>query len=298
MSSIAYDQLMEVLPQEIEVFNEKSRGAITLATSGDFAGATLENAIYKSLYNANRIVDINNANGNVTPTNLEHVTDTDVKIVGSLGPIAFKPIEFGYILQDPINGLNALTKALSNAIIQKQLNVSVEAAVAAIGNNAAATTTYTGNINNTKTNTSLGKFGDARGRIVATVMDGATFTEFVGENIANQNRLYMSDNVQIVDILGQVTIVTDAPSLSGGKVLQLVRGGVTSTQGRTEVAMGRTAGGELITTNFQADYTFDVKVSGYNYTGTSATEAAIGTGTNWAQSATDVKGTAGLLLTK
>ena len=155
-------------------------------------------------------------------------------------------------------------------------------------------------------NSAHAKFGDNSAAIVASVMNGTTAHGLVGDNLTNSERLFQSQGVLVIDILGKAVVVTDAPALyeSGSpnksKDLGLVSSGAV-VSGASDVVTNveTTNGKERIETSFQADYSFAVGLKGYTWDesngGKSPTDAELATGSNWDKVATDIKHTAGVI---
>lgn len=113
----------------------------------------------------------------------------------------------------------------------------------------------------------------------------------------------------MVDILGRVSVITDAPALftpAGGgdpalrRVLSLVSGAATVHDDRNMVTNIETSNGKArIETTLQIDYDFAVGLHGYAWDeangGKSPTDAELATGSNWDLVAESIKHTAGTL---
>jgi len=137
-------------------------------------------------------------------------------------------------------------------------------------------------------------------------MTGAAYHKFVGANLANANRLYDSTTVRVIDILGRLVVVTDAPALfeagapDKDKILSLAAQAAVVYDGSDVIPNIETSNGNLrIETTMQVDYTFGLSINGYTWDetngGKSPSDAALATGTNWAKTATDIKHTAGVI---
>lgn len=146
------------------------------------------------------------------------------------------------------------------------------------------------------------------GRSSLYVVDEAAFVPNA-DTVENANTLFQAGNVRVIDILGRVSVVTDAPALytaaAGGdparrRVLSLVAGAATVTDSRDIISNIETSNGQTrIETTLQIDYTFGLGLKGYTWDegngGKSPTDAEIATGSNWDKVATDIKHTAGTL---
>jgi len=197
----------------------------------------------------------------------------------------------------------------AEALLQDQLCTAVAALVAAISNQSTATTVDVSTGSGAKrvdylaVNESHSKFGDHSNLIVAQVMDGY--------NLANSNTLFQAGNVRVVDILGRVSVVVDAPALYSAavtspstpakrRVVSLVAGTAMVTDSSDIISNIETSSGkERIETTLQIDYTFGLRLKVYTWDetngGKSPIDAELATGSNWDKVATSIKHTAGTL---
>lgn len=303
---------VETLSQDVEKFNAASNGAIRLTTQG-IDGDFLQESFWAGLHSAQRRVDRYTANGNQAATPLAQKQYDAVKIAGGFGPIIWEPSQLTWIMKNPQEALEVISRNLSEAIISDQLNTAIAALVAAISNNPAAVNdvSATGGIDYVAVNAAHAKFGDASARLVAQVMTGAAYHGLIGKNLANEANLFQSNGVNIVDILGKAVIVTDAPALfseattepaapAKQRVLSLADGAAVVMDGSDLITNVETSNGkERIETTFQADYSFGLGLKGYTWDtangGKSPTDAELRTGANWDLVANSIKGSAGVM---
>ena len=299
------EMTIETVAQDIDKFNSASGGAIVLSADG-FDGDFLQKSMFSSLHSARRRVDRYATQADITPTALAQIQDNVVKVAGGFGPVIWEPSQLSWIRKNEAAAIEAISKNLSEAILQDQLNTGITACVGAISNNTdlvldvsgSDTVTY-GNIN-----ASFRAFGDRQGALKCEIMDGVTYNALVGQNIANKDRLFVAGGVTVVDILGKLVIVTDAPVLSDAgksKVLTLTEGGIVISNASSLITNIETSNGRTrIDTTFQADYDFGVGIKGYSWDiangGKSPDDAALADGTNWDKFVTSNKDTAGVLL--
>lgn len=309
---------IETLAQMVEKFNAASAGAIVLTTQG-FNGDYIHEQMWKSIHSAQRRVDRYATNTTASPTALQELRETGVKVAGGFGPVTWEPGQLTWMQKNPAEAVEMASRNMAEAIMRDQLNSAIAALCAAIGNNSGVHVEQTAGSTASKVtyamlNAAHAKFGDMSGAIVANVMDGATYHALIGQNLANSNQLFQANGVTVVDILGKAVIVTDAPALSvaavvvsptapaKSRVLGLVANAATVYDGsdlitNTEVSNGA----QRITATFQADYTFGLAIKGYTwdttYGGKSPSDAAIATGSNWDKVATSNKHTAGVIAT-
>jgi len=298
---------METLDQMLVAFNAASRGAIVLSPDG-FTGDFLQESFFQTLAAAQRRVDRYAANGAAPITDLTELKNTSVKVAGGFGPVRYEPSQMTWLQKPTAEGIEVASRNFAEALLQDQLNTAIAALVAAIGNQAAAVNdvSATGGINYQALNGAHAKFGDSSGLILANVMTGEVYHKLIGQNLANAQQLFQYGAVTVVDILGKVVVVTDAPALYATgtpnlqKVLGLVAGAATVSDGGDLITNIDTVNGkERIETTFQADYTFGLGLKGYTWDeangGKSPSDAELATGTNWDKVATDIKHTAGVI---
>jgi len=303
---------IETLAQDVEKFNGASAGAIRLTTQG-IDGDFLQESFWAGLHSAQRRVDRYDTNDAQAATALAQKQYDAVKVAGGFGPILWEPSQLAWIQKSPEEALEVISRNLSEAIVADQLNTVIAALVAAISNQAAATNdvSATAGVTYSAINAAHAKFGDASGRLVAQVMNGATFHALIGQNLTNTQQLFRAGDVTIVDILGKAVIVTDSPALYSAevvdpaapakqRVLSLADGAGMVMDGSELITNIETANGkERIETTFQADYAFGLALKGYTWDvtngGKSPTDAELATGTNWDLVANSIKASAGVI---
>lgn len=303
---------IETLGQMIEKFNQSSNGALRLTTEG-FDGDFLQESFFAAIHSAQRRVDRYATNGNASVTDLSQLKHSSVKVAGGFGPIRFEPSQLTWLQKPTTEGIEVASRNFAEALLQDQLNTAISALVAAIGNNADAVNDVSGGgtLSYTAMNGAHAKFGDRSGDLVAQIMNGASYHKLVGDNLTNAPLLFQAQNVRIVDILGKPVVVTDAPALSVAavaepaspakyNVLSLVDSAAIVHDANDVISNIQTENGkDRIETTMQVDYTFGLGLKGYAWDeangGKSPSDAAIATGSNWDQVATDIKHTAGVL---
>ena len=303
---------IETLAQDVEKFNAASAGSIRLTTQG-IDGDFLQESFWSGLHGAQRRVDRYAANTTQSATPLAQKQYDAVKIAGGFGPILWEPSQLAWIQKSPEEALEVISRNLSEAIMADQLNTAIAALVAAISNQSGATNdvSATAGVDYIAVNGAHAKFGDASARLVAQVMNGATYHALIGKNLANAEQLFTFTGVTIVDILGKAVIVTDAPALYSAavtepaaqakqRVLSLVDGAAIVMDGSELVTnIETTNGNQRIETTMQADYAFGLALKGYGWDvangGKSPTDAEIATGSNWDLVANSIKASAGVI---
>jgi hypothetical protein len=298
---------IELLGQMTNKFNQASGGAIVLSTDG-FRGDFDKESFFNQIASAQRRVDRYAANGAQSSTNLTQGEVVGVKVGGGFGPVLFEPSQLSWLQRDPGAAIMAISEGFADALIADQLNTAVGAAVAAIENQAALVNDVsgTGGISQIALNGSHAKFGDSSSMLITDVMSGSVYHRLVGEAISNSNRLFESTNVQVIDILGKLVVVSDIPALyeagtpNKDKVLSLTNRGIVVDNTSDIISnLETTNGKQRIETTWQADYTFGLKLKGFSWDtangGASPTDAELFTGTNWDKAVAEDKHLAGTL---
>lgn len=299
--------IAEKYAQMIEKFNGASVGTLALSSEG-FDGDYLRESFYKEIFSAGRRVDRYAANGAQAATPLTQAQHSTVKVAGGFGPVLFEPSQMTWLRKPTQEGITIASEQFAQSLMADQLNTMIASLHAAIGNNAAMVNDVSGGavLTQSALNNTHAKFGDASQSLVGQIMSGSAYHDLVGEALDNGARLFSSDTVTVVNILGKAVIVTDAPALTVAgtpnvhQVLSLVSGaGIVSDGSDVITNIDTTNGKERIETTMQADYTFGVGIKGYSWDeangGKSPSDAALATGTNWDKVVTSDKHTAGVL---
>ncbi len=300
---------IETLGQMVDKFNANSGGAIRLTTGG-FDGDFLQESFFAAIHSAQRRVDRYASQASASATDLTQLRMSAVKVAGGFGPIRFEPSQLTWLQKPTTEGIEVASRNFAEALLRDQLNTAIAALVAAISNQATATVNITAGTNAVITyntiNDSHALFGDRSSDIVASVMTGSMYHKLIGQNLTNTAQLFKAEGVTIVDILGKVGVVTDAPALvtagSPGvdRVLGLAAGAATVFDGGDVISNIETSNGQTrIESTMQVDYTFGLSLKGYTWDetngGKSPTDAEIATGSNWDLVASDIKQTAGVI---
>lgn len=303
----AYGAATETVDQQIGLFNEASRGAITLVNAsneGDYSSQTFWKAIAGLTRRRNAY-----GSGAVASVALAQDAMTSVKVAGGTPPIAFEPQQLSWIRKNPEEAGVVIGEQLGLGIVADQINSALRVGQAAISGQAALVEDDTaGTVTRGGMVTAAGRFGDRMGDIVVWAMHSKVMTDLFGENITNTNRLFDIGAINLMeDGFGRLLIMTDSADLitTGAPdtyhTLGLVEGAISIEDNSDLFAnIETTNGDENIQRTFQAEYTFNAKVKGYSWDkangGASPNDAALALATNWDKVATSDKDTAGVLL--
>ena len=295
---------VETLAQQIEKFNGASGGSLTL-TMGGFDGDFYQKSFFESLEAAQRRVNRYAAQATVTPTDLSQLRADGVKVAGGFGPIRYEPAQMTWLRQPTAQGIEVASTNFAKVLMKDQLNTAIAALVAATMGSTSTSKTVATELNYSVINDSHALFGDSSSNLIAEVMNGAMYHKLVSQNLTNTAQLFQFDSVRIVDILGKIVVVTDAPALYDStkslyRVLSLVsNAAVVYDAGNLVSNIETTNGNTRIETTMQVDYDFGLALKGYSWdrttVGKSPSDAALATSANWDKTATDVKSTAGVI---
>lgn len=310
-SEYAYSTATEILAQQIDKFNAASQGTITLAPAshqGDYS----DSIFFKKLTG---LVRRRNAygSGTVNPIVLQQLVDSSVKVAAGTPPVRIDPGQFRWIQQNPEVAGAVLGQQLAIDMMADMLNTALGATSAALKANnntveyiasgvGSGTLDYSAMINGAQL------FGDRQQAIQAWVMHSKPASDIQLAAVNNSERLFFFETINVLrDPLGRIFVITDSPNLvnTGSpntyNVLGLQTGAVYVGQNNDFDANESTLNGnENITRSYQAEWSYQLGLKGYSWDktngGHSPTDAAIFTGTNWDQTSTSVKDTAGVLV--
>jgi len=298
---------LELLAQNINIFNAASGGAIVLDSSS-WRGDYTKESFFQTLAGAQRRVDRYAANGAQSSTALAQGEMVGVKVAGGFGPVLFEPSQLSWLQRNPEQAIPVIAEGFANALLADQVNTAVGAAVAAIGNvaNLVNDVSASAGLTMNVINGSHAKFGDMSGMLITDVMTGAAYHKLIDKALTNSTQLFQAGNVTIMEILGKRIVVSDIPALyvagtpNKTKVLSLTAGGIIVDNASDVIANLDTSNGKnRIETTWQANYTFGLKLKGFSWDvangGASPTDSELFTGTNWDKAVSSDKHCAGTL---
>lgn len=301
-----YLVLTETVAQQVQLFNEASAGSITLISTTENVGDFAMKASFKQIANLVRRRDVYNGSTAVPESRLQQLQNNSVKVPSGTPPVVFEAAQYAWVQQNPEQAAIVIGEQLAVAMMQDMLNTAIIGAVAAISSqasvnhNAAAALTFGDLVKG------AGKFGDRMARVAAWVMHSKSMTDLFGEAVNNNSNLFVYDTISVVaDPFGRRFVMTDSDGLvdaSKYKTLGLVSGAVMVEQNsdfRSNITT--TNGTENIQDSYQAEWSYNLGLLGYSWNmttgGKAPTNAAIGTAASWERTASDIKDTAGVMIT-
>lgn len=297
----------ETLEQNTNAFNAASNGAIRM-TPNRLRGDYEKESFIKSVTNLVTRRDLTSTSG-VTDLAMTQGENVGVKINRKIGPVANTLDSFKKIARDPQEMSFLLGQQVGQGVAVDMLNTAVAALDGAL--RAQASQLYDGTAG-TPTHGGLvqmiAKMGDAGDRITAFIMHSKSYYDLVGQAITD--KITDVANVAIYQgttaTLGRPVVVTDAPALlvSGTPdeygILGLVDEACTINESEERNIVSDTVTGlENLVLRIQGEYAYNLKLKGMTWDitngGANPLDAAVATGTNWDQVATDDKSLPGVI---
>lgn len=296
----------ELVAQQVQKFNAASGGALIMG-GGDHIGDYIERTSWQLI---GGLAQRRNAygSGNVDAQELGQILDRMVKVDGRIGPVSVTPTMMKRLGKNPAEASAVVAAQAAEAMIQDYLNTTCGALLAAIKGNAKMITDLSSADGVKPSLAGLNKgarpMGDAFSRLLAWVMDGATYNDFIDESLTNANRLFQIGNVNIMqDGLGRRFVISDIPALADGdlqNVLGLTAGAAAVQTTALNMLAQPVLGQENLKALMQGEYDYTVGLKGYQWadaTIKSPTDVQLTTTKNWKKTRTSDKDTAGVLVT-
>ena len=298
----------EVLQQQAEVFNGASRNAVRLVPArrrGDFA----KEAFFKA--NGSLVTRRDpSGTGAVTPQKVSQDETVSVKVHRRIGPVDVALTALRQV--DMSNEAFSLMLGRQHGveIMLDYVNTSMIAAAAALGKSAATKLVAADATKHTHLVKALALFGDRSNRIRAWAGHSGAYFDLVRQAITD--KIYNVADLSIVEgstpTLNRPYVQTDSaaffnatPTPDEYTTLGLFEGGVAIEQSEEQVIVSEIiTGGENLVLRLQGEYAFNIRLKGFKWDtaagGANPTDAALGTGANWVQTASSAKDTAGVMV--
>lgn len=296
----------ETVAQEVDKFNANSNGVLQLIPK-PFEGDFDVEASFRLLGGLVRRRDVDNGQNKISSTRLSQHKNVAVKIAAGTPEILWENAQYAWVKQNPQTASVVIGEQLAKAMLADMLNAGIKAGVAAIKSGTKAVLDGTAKPLDFATLTKgASLFGDRSSSIAAWVMHSGALSQLHLNALANSERLFTYDNVNVLrDPFGRVIIVTDSPDLvhetDKYNTLGLTQGGIiVSTQNDFNSVIVPKTGQENITNAYQAEWSYGASVKGFSWKttigGNNPNSTALATPTNWEQIATSIKDTAGVLI--
>lgn len=307
-NDFTYTAAIEVLQQQIGLFNEATGGAMILRAannSGDFTDETFY-ALIADLIRRRNVY----GSGSVAEKELDMLLATTVKVAAGTPPVRIDPAWWSWINRDQEEAGAVYGRQLATLMLADMVNTALAAGVAALSNVAAVTNdASSGTAGFDDFLNTAAKFGDASNSIRCWIVHSKVMFNVWGAALTNTEGLFSFGTVNVrQDGFGRVYIITDSPALVDTVSnpdeywsLGLTAGGIVVEQNDDFLQNIETSNGfENIKRTIQSEWTYNLGVKGFAWDKTSGghspNDAAIGSSANWDQIATSHKSLAGVLL--
>ncbi len=308
----AYSTFTETQDQQIDKFNDATRGGIVLTSAahqGDFSTTAIWAKIQGLVRRRNSY-----GSGAQGLKKLDMLVNTSVKVAAGTPPIEINPGMMKWIQKSPEEAGVVIGKQMAEDSMADMLNTGILIYRAGVGNVAALNADRTADSGASLAGLLAGasKFGDRSQDIVCWLMHSKSAFDIYGEALANSNRLFVFGNIQVVtDGFGRPIVVTDSPMLmlddgvSAGVdayfQLGLSAGAIVVEQGNEFTDNIETKNGdENILRTYQAEWVYQLGLKGFTWDtatgGKSPNDAALGTAANWDRVSTSHKDLAGVMV--
>ncbi len=307
-SDFAQRSFTEVIDQQVMLWNGATRNAIMLSSASNI-GDYMEESSYSLIAD---LVGNRNAysTASLTAVDLAQLLNVSVKVGGGSKPVQYTGTSFDWTQRPASEAGTVFGEQVAMGAMQYKINTAISSLVAAI---SAADVTFDGTsgvASLASLNGGAGKLGDRQANIAAWIMHSKSITDIYGGALANSNRLFVIDNVQVVDDgFGRPLIMTDSDALHFDNTgtenyhqLGLVSGacaiednGDFRTYEQTIVELDNAK--QIV----KSEFSFNVGMKGYTWDkatgGKSPNDAALALTANWDRTATSHKDTAGIKVT-
>lgn len=310
--SIYHDEffagMYESVVTNTRVFNEASNNALRLVP-GTHEGHYQKESFLKRISSFVTRRDITSVSA-ATDLAMTMGENVRVKINRKIGPIAQTLDAWRKVGRDPSTMSLILGQMVGQEVLEDYVRTAIKAAAAAIRANTAMVVADTGAVI-TQANLAAGlaKFGDQASKILCWVMHSKPYFDLVSAQVTPATTIAQIGALAVIEgsvpTLGRPVVVVDAPDLTFVDTTQdyvtlgLVEDGVLVIESeQREIVSDTVTGLENLVGRVQGEYAFSLGVKGFTWDvtngGANPADAAIATGTNWDQVATDDKQTAGV----
>ena len=296
----------ETLRQNVAAFNGNSGNAIVLRDMFRL-GETSSETFFNLIPNLIQERDPSVTTG-VADTEILQNENLSVKLNRRLGPMKGTLDQFKKIGKDPDEFSYVIGQQAGAAIAKDYLDTAIAAMTGAMANVAGVyhDATGGGTVNHSAMIAAMSKRGDRATEMSLWVMHSKAYYDLVDQQF--QDKICDTSGAAIMTgtpvTLGRPVLVTDSPSLINGAnyySLLLAPGAATveESEGRSMVAQPILAE-ENLAQRIQGEHAFNMGLRGFTWDvgagGINPNAAAIALGTNWAQTATDIKDLGGVVL--
>lgn len=312
---------IETIQQNVDAFNEASRGALRFQTR-ELKGQYEQEAFFDEVSNIARRDPSAESSSTVPATKLTQDEFVGVKLSRRNGPYEWNISAAKLAGFDPGRFSIAVGEQTAVATPKEMIDRAlggVEAKLDAVS--ALSVDRFTSSPSTIRTTdlvSALKNFGDQAGRIVAWVMHSAPFYDLVAEQLASSASVLatLPWGAMVAEAtpvtLNRPVLVIDSPSLVSSTDGSSAEADVYSTLGLTAGAMdieitepplavleGPRTGSDNLYFTWQAEYSYNLKMKGCAYNtgaGANPNDAAVANASNWATKVADNKLLPGVII--
>lgn len=303
--------MMEGIASNVNVFSQ-SNGSIRLLDErlgGDYSRRSIRRRLANSITRRDPA-----STAAVTDKAITATSDVGVKLKNRFGPFANTRDSFNEMLADAGGSIDALAMDLGRVAAEEMLDEQIDTALlalvaahtgqAAITNDITAATTKT--VTTAALIDTLATLGAAANQVVAWVMHSSAYYALVKEqisanidgvsnfNVATASPVTMNRPVIITDSASLIVADAGGAGVDGYATLGLRADACRIINSRDmDMLVETRGGGENLITRIQAEYDYNVELSGFAWDvangGANPSTATLGTATNWDKVGTDAK---------
>lgn len=312
---------IETIYQNVQAFNEASRGALAMRTE-ELVGHFEQEAMWDEISSISRRDSTADSSSTVASTKLTQDEFVGVKLDRRNGPYEVNLDAFRKIGENPSPTFSRIIGVqTAEAMPQEQLDRALAALEAKLDGTADLEHDRTsgGTIRTQDLVSGLSKRGDAAGEILLWVMHSKPFYDLLDEQVQSTNSIFSSEIFasQVFEgtpaSVNRPILVTDSSSLvetdgvSSGtdkySTLGLTANAAEIVMSEPPIATlrGPLTGSENLYLEWQAEYAYNLRLRGVKWDvtngGKNPTDSAVATASNWDDVAADIKGLPGVIVT-
>lgn len=289
---------VEMLRENIKLFNAASNGALQLFYGGDNKGDWNTTSMFQPLSNLVRRRDPygTGAISTVTPSQKSF---SDVRVASGTPVYEWTYAQFDWIKMNPAEAGVLWGKQLAEDVFKDYLDVMLGSLYAALSNDAATnildqTSASPDTLDYKKLALGQQLFGDQMSDIVIWILHSKPMTDLWINALTNTEQLFNYGGVAVMnDPFGRRFLITDnsnfvntTPNPDVYRVFGLTRGAASVTQNADLRQVDQPKlGQENLIQQYQAEWSFNLRLKGYGWDqgagGHAPTNAALKINTNW-----------------
>ena len=297
--------MYEALAENVNLFNQASRGAILLAAN-ELPGHYKKEAFFKRISNLITHQDITST-ADVTPLKLEQSEEVAVKTHLKIKPVDMTLNAFKEAGLETPGASFRLGRLISDAMAKAAADKAIIAANAAVSGITALINDVTAASGKATVSNLLGtkqKWGDQQTKLVSWLMHSTPFGDLQSDALSNYHLESVAGVTvatgNISPVVGGSVIISDNSNLVNAgtpntyNVLGMAPGAVLVEISQAEqIVIKVVTGKEQLVVRLQGEYAITISVDGFAWDtangGANPDDTALGTSSNWDKVLTDDK---------